>query len=48
VTTYGAANFRQMTVWSDVVSGEAQDQPTMTTSGSAGDTDGGTIAARHD
>ncbi len=24
VTTYGAANFRQMTVWSDVISGEAQ------------------------
>jgi transglutaminase-like putative cysteine protease len=48
VTTYGAATFRQMTVWSDVVSGEAHDQPTMTTSSSAGDTDGGTIAARHD
>jgi transglutaminase-like putative cysteine protease len=46
VTTYGAANFRQMTVWSDVVSGEAQNEPTAATT--AGETDGGTIATRHD
>ena len=46
VTTYGAANFRQMTVWSDVVAGGENDGPVAVTT--AGETDGGTIAARRD
>ncbi len=45
VTTYGAANFRQMTVWSDVVTDDGEGAPVAATT--AGDTDGGTIAARH-
>jgi transglutaminase-like putative cysteine protease len=47
VTTYGAANFRQMTVWSDVVTDETEDGP-IEAATTAGETDGGTIAARHD
>jgi len=46
VTTYGAANFRQMTVWSDVVTDETEYGPVEATT--VGETDGGTIAARHD
>lgn len=47
VTTYGAANFRQMTVWSDVITDETEEGPIVAAT-SAGETDGGTIAARHD
>jgi transglutaminase-like putative cysteine protease len=47
VTTYGAANFRQMTVWSDVVTDATEDGP-IEAATTAGETDGGTIAARHD
>ncbi len=47
VTTYGAAKFRQMTVWSDVVSDATEDRP-IEAATTAGETDGGTIAARHD
>ncbi len=47
VTTYGAANFRQMTVWSDVVTDETEYGPVEAAT-TAGETDGGTIAARHD
>jgi transglutaminase-like putative cysteine protease len=47
VTTYGAANFRQMTVWSDVVTNETEDGP-IEAATTAGETEGGTIAARHD
>ncbi len=47
VTTYGAANFRQMTVWSDVVTDETEYGP-IEDATTAVETDGGTIAARHD
>lgn len=47
VTTYGAANFRQMTVWSDVVT-DATEYGPIEAATTAGETDGGTIAARHD
>jgi transglutaminase-like putative cysteine protease len=47
VTTYGAANFRQMTVWSDVVTDATEGGP-IEAATTAGETDGGTIAARHD
>ncbi len=47
VTTYGAANFRQMTVWSDVVT-DATEYGPIEDAATAVETDGGTIAARHD
>ncbi len=47
VTTYGAANFLQMTVWSDVVT-DATEYGPIEAATTAGETDGGTIAARHD
>lgn len=48
VTTYGAANFLQMTVWSDVVTDDNELEETPTIAVAAHGTDGGNIAERHD
>jgi transglutaminase-like putative cysteine protease len=45
VTTWGAAQFRQMTVWADVITEEAGGEHAV--AALAGDTDGGLVETRH-